>query len=94
MSERLVRRLLIAGRVQGVGFRAWLEGQAVRRGIDGWVRNRRDGLVEALLSGPVDAVREVIGACDSGPPGARVERVEVSEEHGAVPEGFQQRPTA
>jgi len=86
-------RLKISGRVQGVSYRWWTVGEATKRGLDGWVRNRRDGSVEALLSGPVDAVDDMIDACRIGPPAARVTDVEVAAEEGAVTGGFEQRPT-
>ena len=72
MSERSRIRVEIYGRVQGVWFRAWTEREARARGLDGWVRNRRDGFVEAVFSGPVTIVDEMIQACWSGPPSAHV----------------------
>jgi acylphosphatase len=69
-------RLRIEGRVQGVGYRAWLEGEALGRGLRGWVRNRRDGSVEALLIGEEAAVEAVTTACTRGPRLAGVTRVE------------------
>jgi acylphosphatase len=72
-------RVAIRGRVQGVGFRAWVEYTALLRGLDGWVRNRRDGSVEALFVGPVGDVRTMIEACRRGPPGARVEALSEQE---------------
>jgi acylphosphatase len=71
-----VRQVLIRGRVQGVGFRMWTEEEALDRGLVGWVRNRRDGSVEALFAGPAEAVADMIEACRQGPPGARVEAVD------------------
>ena len=68
----------IRGRVQGVWYRGWTEEEAARRGLRGWVRNRRDGSVEALLSGPAAIVEDMIEACWKGPPAARVEAVEQS----------------
>jgi acylphosphatase len=70
------RRVAIRGRVQGVGFRAFVEYEALRRGIQGWVRNRRDGSVEAVFAGADEAVAAVIAACRHGPPGSRVDAVE------------------
>jgi acylphosphatase len=69
-------RLRIKGRVQGVGYRAWLEREARSRGLRGWVRNRRDGTVEALLIGEDDAVEAVIAACTRGPRLAKVTGIE------------------
>jgi acylphosphatase len=68
----------IRGRVQGVWYRGWTEEEAARRGLRGWVRNRRDGSVEALFSGPAAIVQDMIEACWKGPPAARVEAVELS----------------
>ena len=59
--------LVIRGRVQGVSFRAWAAREAERHGVDGWIRNREDGCVEAVLAGDADAVREVVTACRAGP---------------------------
>jgi acylphosphatase len=69
-------RVVIHGRVQGVGFRAWTEYTALQRGLQGWVRNCRDGSVEALFAGPPDAVAAMIDACRRGPRGSRVERID------------------
>ena len=83
----------IRGRVQGVWYRGWTEDEAMRRGLRGWVRNRRDGSVEALFAGPAALVNDMIEACRRGPPAARVETVEQSP----VPEfegsGFETRAT-
>ena len=68
----------IRGRVQGVWYRGWTEEEAARRGLRGWVRNRRDGSVEALFSGPAAIVQDMIEACWKGPPAAGVEAVEQS----------------
>lgn len=65
--------ILIEGRVQGVGFRYWVQLQATDRGLFGWVRNRRTGAVEALLYGATGAVEEMLAACRSGPSSARVD---------------------
>lgn len=64
---RHLSHLIIRGRVQGVSFRAWTARQAERRGVDGWVRNREDGGVEAILAGDVDAVQQIVEACRVGP---------------------------
>ena len=74
MSD-VVRKVLIQGRVQGVGYRVWVEGEATARGLEGWVRNRRDGSVEALFAGAEQAVAEMIASCRRGPPMARVDAV-------------------
>ena len=67
----------ITGRVQGVGFRAWTEQRANALGLSGWVRNAENGDVEALFSGPSEAVNTMLAACQQGPRHARVERVEL-----------------
>ncbi len=89
MTARLLR---IAGRVQGVGYRDWLMRQARRHGIDGWVRNRADGSVEALLSGEEDALQAVLSACRRGPPLARVESIEEHFTDPPAEPGFQLWP--
>ena len=94
MSAQRTVRLRIEGRVQGVGFRMFVERSAVALGLDGWVRNRRDGGVEAVISGTPAAVEDMIERCHAGPSGARVDRVEVLAEDGPVDGGFSVRPTA
>jgi acylphosphatase len=84
---------MIRGRVQGVSFRWWTVGEARQRSLNGWVRNRRDGSVEALVSGPVAAVDDLIEACRQGPSAARVTDIEIMPEEGAVTGGFAQRST-
>ena len=74
----LVRHVVARGRVQGVGYRAFVEDTALRLGLEGWVRNRRDSTVEAVFSGDDDLVERMIAACRRGPPGARVEAVDVT----------------
>jgi acylphosphatase len=74
MSET-IRQVTIRGRVQGVGYRAWVEHQALAHNLEGWVRNRRDGSVEALFAGPADIVADLISRCRRGPSLARVEAV-------------------
>jgi acylphosphatase len=71
-----IHHLTIRGRVQGVGYRYWLEQQARVRGLEGWVRNRRDGKVEALFAGPPDVVSGMIVLCRRGPSSARVDAIE------------------
>lgn len=90
----MIRRVLVHGRVQGVWFRGWAVDTAPALGLDGWVRNRRDGTVEMLLSGHEESVERMIERCHEGPQAARVEAVEVSESDEAAPAGFTQRPTA
>jgi acylphosphatase len=76
MSAQTIRHVVIRGRVQGVGYRAFAEYVALDHGLEGWVRNRRDGAVEAVFAGPADVVAAVIEACRGGPPGARVDAIE------------------
>jgi acylphosphatase len=84
MSVQAIRHVVIHGRVQGVGYRVFTEYAALDRGLTGWVRNRRDGAVEAVFAGPPEAVAAVIEACRRGPPGARVDAIE--ERQGTVGE--------
>jgi acylphosphatase len=70
-----ILQVTIRGRVQGIGYRAWLEDQARASGLEGWVRNRRDGTVEALFSGRATVVADMVALCRHGPPSARVEGV-------------------
>jgi acylphosphatase len=73
--SRVILQVAIRGRVQGVGYRAWVEHQARTHGLEGWVRNRRDGSVEALFSGPAETVANMVMLCRRGPSSARVETV-------------------
>jgi acylphosphatase len=75
----VMRRVVVRGRVQGVGFRAWTEHEARRRTLDGWVRNRRDGAVEAVFAGPPEIVADMIEACRRGPLSARVDALDVQD---------------
>jgi acylphosphatase len=70
-----IRQVMIAGRVQGVGYRAWVEDRARALGVEGWVRNRRDGSVEAVFGGSRELVSEMIASCKRGPSSARVDVV-------------------
>jgi len=79
VAESIARRLVIAGRVQGVGFRYAFADEARAHGLAGWVRNRRDGTVEALISGPKPAVEAIIAWARVGPAAARIASVEVEE---------------
>jgi acylphosphatase len=69
-------RVIISGRVQGVGYRAWTEKTARKLGLNGWVRNRQDGTVEAVFCGGDARVAEIAEACKTGPMLARVTRIE------------------
>jgi acylphosphatase len=77
---RIGQRFVISGRVQGVGFRYFTRDAAMREGVTGWVRNRPDGCVEAYVEGEREAVTRVERAIRRGPPGARVETVQVDTE--------------
>lgn len=90
---RVARRLRIEGRVQGVWYRGWMVDEAAARGVDGWVRNRADGTVEALVAGEESDVEALITACRRGPPAARVDDVRVERADDPGPVGFTQRPT-
>ena len=98
-GPKLTRRLLIEGRVQGVGFRWALTAEATALGLKGWVRNRRDGSVEALIHGTPDAVEALTVWAWHGPSSARVDRVLSNDETGTsaafaeMTGGFRQRPT-
>ena len=87
-------RLVIAGRVQGVGYRVWAMQTAVRLGVRGWVRNRADGTVEVLAIGDDEAVGAMIEACREGPFAARVTEVAVSDAADDGSQGFQPGATA
>jgi acylphosphatase len=90
----VTKRLRISGHVQGVGFRYSLAREARAHGLAGWVRNCRDGSVEALLQGDAGAVDKLISWARHGPPAARVERVESTSLDEALPaSSFEQRPT-
>ncbi len=87
-------RLRIEGRVQDVGFRYWVIEQAAALALDGWVRNRRDGRVEAVFAGPADAVADMLRRCRQGPTLARVDHLAEAPETDPVEPGFQALPTA
>ncbi len=86
-------RLRITGRVQGVGYRAWAVQKGAGLGLTGWVCNRRDGSVEALVTGSDDAVARMIAACRTGPFAARVSDVATEEARDDGSLGFSARPT-
>ena len=75
----VARHVVVRGGVQGVGYRAFVDHEASRRGLSGWVRNRSDGTVEAVFAGEAALVDGMVAACRKGPLGARVEGVEVRE---------------
>jgi acylphosphatase len=78
-DKRIIKHMIVRGRVQGVGFRAFVEHHATQRNLDGWVRNRRDGTVEAVFAGPVDSVEGMIRACGVGPLSSRVDTLDQRE---------------
>ena len=91
----LQARLAITGRVQGVGYRDWAVAMGQRLGLSGWVRNRTDGSVEALVIGDDDSVGRMIEACRRGPTLARVDSVDVEPvDLDVLPSGFTRLPTA
>lgn len=86
-------RVIIEGRVQGVWFRGWTVDEASKRGLSGWVRNRRDGTVEAVFAGDDAVVDDMVKACWQGPPSAQVQNVSVKDEAEPVSPGFVQAAT-
>ena len=94
MSEDITSlRVRVEGIVQGVGFRQFLLMAAVQRKLDGWVRNRSDGSLEALVSGPTKAVEAFVGAATQGPHGAKVSAVDLHNSEPPAEKGFQLRPS-
>jgi len=79
VSDGIIRHVAVRGRVQGVGYRAFVEDEAYQRGLRGWVRNRRDGSVEAVFAGPHAAVESMVEACRRGPMAAVVRAVDQRE---------------
>lgn len=78
-GDRIIRHVTVRGRVQGVGFRAFVEHHALQRNLEGWVRNRRDGTVEAVFAGAADTVDGIVRACRIGPLSAKVDAVDQRE---------------
>lgn len=94
---KITRHLRIAGRVQGVGYRYAMLAEAQANGINGWVRNRRDGSVEAVVQGSPEEVEKVVAWARRGPPAARVLEVEAQAALGDLDRpytGFEMLPTA
>jgi acylphosphatase len=91
MAEEIAIAVRVEGRVQGVWYRGWTVDEAQKRSLRGWVRNRRDGSVEALFIGSRSVVEDMIGACNQGPSAARVTSVRQAPaiDDGSV--GFRQR---
>jgi acylphosphatase len=79
-AEQVRRRVLVAGRVQAVGFRASCARRAIEAGLGGWVRNTNDGYVEAVFEGPAPVVDRLVAWCGDGPPMARVDALTVTDE--------------
>jgi acylphosphatase len=94
MTKTRTVHVRIEGRVQGVGYRLWTQRTAVGLGLRGWVRNRRDGSVEAVFQGPDADVAAMIARCEEGPPGSAVTKVEVLAEGVGAFTGFEVRETA
>ena len=76
VSQTSIKHVLVHGHVQGVGYRAFVEREALRAGVEGWVRNRRDGSVEAVFAGEPETVRKMIETCRRGPYSARVDSIQ------------------
>lgn len=93
-NRRICLRAVITGRVQGVWYRGWTMETAAGLGLDGWVRNRADGSVEALFAGPATTVEAMLTACRRGPPAAQVRDVMTTPAESPPPgSGFSQRAT-
>ena len=91
MTERTRAHVLVSGRVQGVYFRATTRDTAREHGVDGWVRNRDDGRVEAVFEGPEEDVRALVSFCHEGSSAARVESVDVTYKDPNGEDGFRVR---
>ncbi len=94
MSEAATRRLVARGRVQGVWFRESMRLEAERLGVTGWVRNRLDGSVEAVVQGRATAVEQIVAWARRGPADAAVASLEVYDEEHGVFGSFEKRPAA
>jgi len=92
MNDLIARHLVVRGRVQGVGYRNYLEYKAGHLGVKGWVRNRRDGSVEAVVQGSLAAIAEMIECAKRGPRAAEVSTVEISNSEDEY-DSFNVRPT-
>jgi len=93
LSDSVAVKVRIYGRIQGVWYRGWTETEANELGLFGWVRNRQDGSVEALLIGQKPSVDIMLKRLGEGPPAAKVERVETEEARGVAPNRFEVKPT-
>ena len=92
-ASRKAVSLRIYGRVQGVWYRGFAVEQAQARGLDGWVRNRGDGTVEALVAGPAEAIESLVQRCWQGPSMAHVHEIVISPASDPGPIGFSQAAT-
>lgn len=90
----VARHLMIHGRVQGVWYRAWAVETARQLGLAGWVRNRSNGCVEALVEGEAEVAERFVALAQNGPPAAKVARIDVVEVDVEGLSGFEKRPTA
>ena len=86
-------RFRIEGHVQAVGYRNYVIVEARKLGLDGWVRNRSDGTVEALAAGPTKAIENFFVSCSRGPSGSRVENVQMEKAEPPTEKGFRRRPS-
>jgi acylphosphatase len=93
VTATITVQVRIEGRVQGVWYRGWTVDEANARGLNGWVRNRRDGSVEAIFRGPEHAVRDMVQLCAKGPPAAHVTNVIDAPSATELEDGFRQLPT-
>jgi acylphosphatase len=93
MSDTVTKRLVVRGRVQGVGFRYSMVQEARELGLRGWVRNRRDGTVEAVIHGARDVVQHLVEWAERGPDGAHVTGVEITDSDEQGLPVFETRPT-
>ena len=94
MSDNRTLRIRLTGRVQGVSFRDWMQSEARSLRLTGWVRNRRDGSVEAVISGDPPLVDDMLARCRQGPPAARVSDLAIVAEESGTFADFEVRPTA
>ncbi len=78
MTGKIVH-VTVTGRVQGVGFRFFVQREALKHGLHGWVRNRRDGMVEAVFAGTPEQIETILAACKKGPPASHVNKVDVAD---------------
>jgi acylphosphatase len=94
MTDRVTRRIVVRGRVQGVGFRYAMVQEARELGLHGWTRNRRDGSVEAVIHGPPEDIQHLVEWAGRGPEGAVVKDVEIMDADETNLPLFETRPTA